>query len=55
MDRLEDGRLPARRTQLQRATRPLHVVERGILGEHPAEMPLPGDHHLVGDFGSNRQ
>ena len=35
--------------------RPLHVVVRGVLGQHPAEVPLPEDQHAVGQLGPNGQ
>ena len=34
---------------------PLGVVVRGVLGQHPAEVPLPKDQHAVGDFGADGQ
>jgi len=35
--------------------RPLGVVVRGVLGQHPAEAPLAEDQHPVGDLGSDGQ
>ena len=54
-DRLGDRRFRARWTQLQGSMRPLRVVVRGVLGQHPAEVPLPEDQHPVGDLGPDGQ
>ena len=35
--------------------RPLRVVVRGVLGQHPAEVSLPEDQHAVGEFGADGQ
>ena len=35
--------------------RPLQVVVRGILGQHPAEVPLAEDQHAVGQLGPHCQ
>jgi len=35
--------------------RPLSVVVRGVLGQHPAEVPFPEDQHAVGEFGADGQ
>ena len=35
--------------------RPLPVVVRGVLGQHPAEVPFPEDQHAVGEFGADGQ
>src|SRR4051794_16839454 len=45
-DRIAQGLLGDRRSrtgwaQLERSMRPLAVVMRGVLGQHPAEVPLP--------------
>ena len=34
---------------------PLRVVVRGVLGQHPAEVPLVKDQHAVGELGSDGQ
>ena len=34
---------------------PLHVVVRGVLGQHPAEVPLSEDQHAVGQLGAYGQ
>jgi hypothetical protein len=33
--------------------RPLRVVVRGVLGEHPAEVPLAEDQHTVAEFSAD--
>ena len=55
IDRLGDRRLRARWTQLEGSMRPLSVVVRGVLGQHPAEVPLSEDQHPVGEFGAECQ
>ena len=35
--------------------RALHVVVRGVLGQHAAEVPLAEDQHAVGDLGPDGQ
>ena len=35
--------------------RSLRVVVRGVLGQHPAEVPLAEDQHAVGEFGADGQ
>jgi hypothetical protein len=35
--------------------RPLCVVVRGVLGEHPAQVSLPEDQHPVGELGAGSQ
>ena len=34
---------------------PLSVVVRGVLGQHPAELPLPEDQHPIDHFGADGQ
>jgi hypothetical protein len=41
--------------QLEGSMRPLRVVVRGVLGQHPAEVPLVKDQHAVGELGSDGQ
>jgi hypothetical protein len=55
VDRFGDRRFRTRRPHLQRSMWSLSVVVPGVLGQHPAEVPLPEDQHPVGDSGSNRQ
>ena len=35
--------------------RPLHVVVRGVLGQHPTEVPLAEDQHAVCELGADGQ
>jgi hypothetical protein len=35
--------------------RTLHVLVRGVCGEHPAEVQLSEDQHPVGEFGADGQ
>jgi hypothetical protein len=41
--------------QLEGSMWPLRVVVRGVLGQHPAEVPLVKDQHAVGELGSDGQ
>ena len=54
-NRLGDRRFRARRAEPEGAMRPLSVVVRGVLGQHPAEVPLPEDQHPVGQLGADGQ
>jgi hypothetical protein len=40
---------------MQRSMRRLHVVVRGVCGQHPAEVSLAEDQHPVGEFGADGQ
>ena len=48
---LGDRRFRAGWTQLEGSMRPLHVVVRGVLGQHAAEVLLPEGQHAVGQLG----
>jgi hypothetical protein len=52
---IRDRRFWMWRAQLQRSMRPSPVVVSGVVGKHPAEVPLSEDQHPVGELGSDGQ
>ena len=54
-NRLGDRRPRARWMQLEGSMRPLRVVVRAVLGQHPPQVPLAEDQHAVGELRSDSQ